>query len=193
MKKEFQFLHSLNDIDDSLIDEAIEFKMHKFPSLSKFKLVPILSFSMCLLLLFVFISNQPKNDTSDVLVTNPMSEISSLDEAQAQLGYSLSIPEIENTTKEYYLINSMIEVRYMNHEEQKYIIRKDIGSEDCSGIYTTYEETKTISSNGIDITISGNNNLYYLATWTSGDYTYSFYAVDGLNEQALLSYVNEIN
>ena len=193
MKKEFQFLHSLNDIDDSLIDEANKFKEHKFPSLSKFKLVPILSFSMCLLLLFVFISNKPKNDTSDVLVTNPMSEIHSLDEAHSQLGYSLSIPDIENTTKEYYLINTIIEVRYISHDEEKYVIRKDIGSEDCSGIYTTYEETKTISSNGINITIRGNNNLYYLATWTSNDYTYSFYTVDGLDETTLLSYIEEIN
>ncbi len=194
MKKELQFLHSLNDIDDSFVDEAIEFKRHKFPFLTQPKLVPVLSFSMCLLLLFVFISYKPSQQGGELTVGgNPYSETYSSSEVEDKLGYTLTAPVIENTTVEYYILDTMVEVQYYENDEQKYFIRKDVGTDDISGIYTTFDYSETITSNDLAITIKGNSDTYYLATWISGKYTYAFYAVNGLDKETLLSYVSKIN
>ncbi len=192
MKKEMDFLHSLNDIDDSFIEEATGASKKKVLSLYFSKLVPILSFSACLLLFMVFVFYKPSHEDQGVLVTNPYTEVSSLDKAKEELGYTLEIPSIENTTEEYYLINDMLEVQYICNNETKYTIRKAKGNEDISGIYTTYSETKNIQVDDIDITLKGSNNIYYLALWTSDSYSYSFYIVDGLDEDTLVTYIEQI-
>lgn len=192
MKKEMDFLHSLNDIDDSFIEEATGVSKKKVFSLNFPKLVPILSFSACLLLLMVFVAYKPSQKDQGVLVTNPYTEVSSLDKAKEELGYTLEIPTIENTTEEYFLINDMLEVQYICNNETKYTIRKAKENEDISGVYTTYDETKNIQVDDLDITIKGNNSTYYLALWTSGSYSYSFYIVDGLDEDTLVTYIEQI-
>lgn len=81
-------------------------------------------------------------------------------------------------------------------DTQSAIYRKSVGSEDNSGDYTDYPEAQEISAGGCNLTLKGENGLYVLAIWQSGDYAYSLSLSEGITGEAwteLLLQTNCIN
>ena len=191
MKKEIQILHAINNIDDTYIEEALEKEEVVVLPLPIKKIVPILAFSMCLLLSFVFIFNKPKEE--NVTISSPYSDTMTLEEAKNTVGFTFEeIPKIENTTTEVYVVmNEIVEVQYYQENSKVLNLRKQKGLEDCSGIYETFSTSKEIEVSNNIITIKGNNNTYNLASWNDGTYSYSIYSENGISEELITIYIQQ--
>lgn len=70
--------------------------------------------------------------------------------------------------------------------------RKSVGTDDNSGDYNTYEVVVDAAIGEHPLTLSGNGDRYYLATWNDGTYAYSIRVSDGCSENELLAIVQEI-
>ncbi len=140
-----------------------------------------------------------EDKTDKTEIATPFHEATSLDEAEKDAGFSLNIPEeINGSTPYLYLVYdndmSMIEVRYGTSENEVSYIRKNKGLvENISGDYNSYDETKTVTVNGNEITLKLHDDLAYLAEWNSGDYSYALKITDGLSEEAFLDVVSHID
>lgn len=65
------------------------------------------------------------------------------------------------------------------------IYRKTEGTEDISGDYNEYGQVLERIVNGVEITIKGNNDKYYLATWHTNNYSYSISIDNGISLESL--------
>lgn len=66
-------------------------------------------------------------------------------------------------------------------EENSAVFRKSQGDEDNSGDYTTYEEEQTLETGGMTVTIKGQGDLFCLALWEDGTYSYSLRLSQGMD------------
>lgn len=191
MKKEIQFLQSLNNIDDSFIEEVEETITVKKYSFSFPKFAPILAFSICLLVTILVTNHfyQEPNTT----INNPYANSVSLNTAEQMTGFKLEIPDIFDTTTKIYVIDQMIEVQYCDTEDNIiYKVRKAKGNDDCSGDYEVYQNEKTKEIQNQAVTLKGKVDIYYLAIWQNDEYSYSFYSYNGLDEDTITTYIEKI-
>ncbi|MEG1687630.1 MAG: hypothetical protein RR276_07090, partial [Angelakisella sp.] len=63
---------------------------------------------------------------------------------------------------------------------------------DISGEFTQFDHVKEITVGEVLVTLKGNDTLFYVATWTNGDYTYSVTIQDGFSEKAITKIVGDI-
>lgn len=120
---------------------------------------------------------QQKNQEGEVemalaLAPNLCESREALEEA---VGFSM--PEIENipfsvTEITYRDLETTGEITYQG-EEDCLVLRKSMGEEDNSGIYTTFDEIKIIEIEKIYVTLKGENGKYELASWQDGGFSYS--------------------
>lgn len=191
MKKEIQFLQSLNNIDDSFIEEAEETITVKKYSFSFLKFAPILAFSICLLVTILFTNHL--NQEPNTMIGNPYTNSVSLNTAEQITGFKLEIPDIFDTTTNIYVIDQMIEVQYYDTEGNIiYNVRKAKGNDDCSGDYEVYQNEKTKEIQNQTVTLKGKVDIYYLAIWQNDKYSYSFYSYNGLDEDTITTYIEKI-
>ena len=80
--------------------------------------------------------------------------------------------------------HELAEISYAN-EEQILYFRKSIGTEDNSGDYNTYNTLSEMTVKNCPITIKGNDDLYNLAIWNDGQYSYSIYITNGISQDKL--------
>ena len=76
------------------------------------------------------------------------------------------------------------EINYIG-KDQTICYRKGNGTEDVSGIYETYSDTKVITVGTQNVTVCGEGDVIYLATWTDGTYAYSIYTEQGVTQEQL--------
>jgi hypothetical protein len=112
----------------------------------------------------------------NVEIPNPFVDCDTLDDAKKIAGFTITIPEKMPEGYEKKLIqavdNGMVQVFYENGEKEL-IIRKAKGSQDISGDYNEYKESKTITVGSLKVSTRGNNGKVIVATWVDGDYSYS--------------------
>lgn len=127
---------------------------------------------------------------------NPFTDFDTLAEAEAQTGFDITLPDaIGSSDKRIYraMNDEMIEVIYMNGEDETGRIRKARGSEDISGDYNEYAETETVSVGGIDVLLKGDAGLVKLAIWTNDGYTYSVSSEAGLTADEMTALVSAVS
>ena len=108
-------------------------------------------------------------------------------------GFKLEMPDIFDTTTSIYVIDQMIEVQYYDTEGNIiYNVRKAKGNDDCSGNYEVYQNKKTKEIQNQTVTLKGKDDIYYLAIWQNDEYSYSFYSYNGLDEDAITTYIEKI-
>lgn len=120
---------------------------------------------------------------STTQLPNPFTTCATLGEAEAQAGFSLTLPDSGTPESISVLPHQMIQVC----TESGLTIRKALGQEDVSGDYTDYPQVDTISSHGAALTLKGDGTRVMVAVWTAGDYTYSIHSASGLSREAILS------
>ncbi len=76
------------------------------------------------------------------------------------------------------------EINYIG-KDQTICYRKGNGTEDVSGIYEIYTDTKVITVRTQNVTVRGEGDIIYLATWTDGTYAYSIYTEQGVTQKQL--------
>ena len=107
------------------------------------------------------------------------------------------VPEIrelpfEETERSYISISGNIaEIDYLRGEESL-TFRMAPGTEDQSGNYNEYAESREATAGGIPVTLKGEDGKCFLAVWTDGDYAYSLDDSQGLDEEAVLRMIGEI-
>ena len=103
-------------------------------------------------------------------------EVNTIEELSDKVGFPVNemsnLPfEVENTVYLAYW-KEVAEITYTG-DGQTAVYRKGTGSSDISGDYNIYNSELQMSINGHEVTLKGNDNIYSLAIWTDGDYSYS--------------------
>lgn len=122
-------------------------------------------------LLFAACSSTPSEETAEI--PNPIHEYASVEELDTALGFDMLVPpafELGETVA-YSSIDDTIGQAIVSVDGWNLTLRKGPGSEDISGVYGA-EETKTEDIGGIFVKFGAYEGLQ-VATWTSGNYSYS--------------------
>ena len=83
--------------------------------------------------------------------------------------------------------NEMIQAFY-GEDGSDMLIRKALGTEDISGDYNEYAQIETVDG----VTLKGENDLFSLALWTDGTYTYSISVESTLSRIEMMALVNGV-
>ena len=152
-------------------------------------LLTILSLAAC--------GNSTDSDEPDIIgMPNPFTDFDTLAEAEKQTGFDITLPDAigSSENKIYRAMNDeMLEVIYMNGEDETGRIRKARGSEDISGDYNEYAETETVSVDGIDVLFKGDAGLVKLAVWTNDGYAYSVSSEAGMTADEMMVLVSAVS
>lgn len=145
----------------------------------------------------VISSNVSDDEPQLIGMANPFTDHEKLSEAEVESGVTLTLPEtiVGYRIDDYRAASSLslIEVIYNKKVGgQEIRIRKAVGDEDISGDYNNYAETTSKAINSNAVTMKGTNGKIYLATWTSGESTYSVSSEEGLSAAAMSNLVHDI-
>ena len=127
---------------------------------------------------------------------NPFTDFDTLAEAEKQTGFYITLPDAigSSNNKIYRAMNDeMLEVIYVNGEDETGRIRKARGSEDISGDYNEYAETETVSVGGIDVLLKGDAGLVKFAVWTNDGYAYSVSSEAGMTADEMMALVSAVS
>lgn len=179
---------NLNDVlgrlDDKIIEKAIETdNAQKLKELKKIEQkkgrVHILKcfsiFSSCVavfILGVIMLNNRPISD-DNVLIPNPMTQISNLNELSSYLGLDVTNLDIKPIEGIYTFSDEILgEIRYQDNST----LRIGVGNNDISGIYggTLVEE---ITINRINVKMKKSEKTNY-AIWNDNNYSYSYIKAD---------------
>lgn len=146
----------------------------------------------CIAILLVCIFAWPKltgpgelETKESVSIANGMVEVKSIDELSAAVGFSVN--EVEGlpftVEKEVYISywGEMAQIEYTGEGETA-VFRKGTGTDDVSGDYNVYSSVKEIMVGANPVTLKGENDVFTLAVWTDGNYSYSLDISKGLSE-----------
>lgn len=145
-------------------------------------------------------------DSKALSIGNPWMDFSTLQEAEQSAGMTIEAPDAYGsyTSLAYRSIpGEMLEVLYLSPGpggQEGFRIRKSLDSDDISGDYTSYDEEKTLTLQGHEVTLRIKDGKVGSAIWSSqGDdnkTTYS-YAVDAgqeaFTEDAMIELIRNIN
>lgn len=152
-------------------------------------LLTILSLAAC--------GSSTESDEPDIIgMPNPFTDFNTLAEAEKQTGFYITLPDAigSSNNKIYRAMNDeMLEVIYVNGEDETGRIRKARGSEDISGDYNEYAETETVSVGGIDVLLKGDAGLVKLAVWTNDGYAYSVSSEAGMTADEMMALVSAVS
>lgn len=204
---ETKMLDALNHVDDEIIERALNIdSAEKFKEItmkeqtkSKNKIIKMMSaFAACICLVAVAVSavigtSSSKHDL--VQITDPITEVSSLDEMKDYLGFD--VPELKGKKADSYIVIGDDGDKYAYHARVNYTDGTSLEMEkkkdaDVSGFYGgTKLETVTIS--GVSAEIYSLDDTFY-ANLSVGDYSYSISSGsrDGLKSD-LTTLVNAVN
>ena len=107
------------------------------------------------------------------------------DELSAAVGFPVN--EVEGlpftVEKEVYISywGEMAQIEYTGEGETA-VFRKGTGTDDVSGDYNVYSSVKEIMVGANPVTLKGENDVFTLAVWTDGNYSYSLDISKGLSE-----------
>ena len=113
----------------------------------------------------------------------PFVSCATLTEAEQIAGFSMKLPDrIPNWVQQTAIRavdSNLIEVTYEG-QGRKLMIRKGAGSEDISGDYNSYDSQKTVTVDGCQVTVKGEDGKMAVAVWTRDGYTYAVSAAPGM-------------
>lgn len=142
---------------------------------------------------FIKLDAEAKNNS--VGMPNSFTNCKTLKEAQKLAGFKITLPKklpSKFSEKIFRVIkDELIEIIYQN-KTHKLTIRKAIGTEDISGVYTKYSEDNTIVIKKMKVTIKGEDGKVFVATWTDGTYTYAISSSAGVSKSWMKKAIKEI-
>ncbi len=133
-----------------------------------------------------------------VQIPNPFTDCKTLEETEQLAGFDIALP---GSMPEGYAISAyrvmkgrMIELIY-NSGSDEIRIRKGAGSEEISGDYSEYAETKTVTVGSLQVTMKGNGGKVNVASWFDGGYAFSITVNpggEGVAEEAISDMVSAV-
>lgn len=128
-------------------------------------------------------SSQQMEDSEQVNMPNPWIEAESQQEAEAQAGFSVTLPT--DVPKGYegpafqVIPGEILEADYDGADGARLCIRKAAGTEDTSGDYNEYPECQQVTVEAAEVTMKGSGGAVSLAVWQTGENAYSIGIYDG--------------
>ncbi len=142
------------------------------------------------------------DDTTAPQIPNPWETYDSLADAAKAAGFEMSVSERPRmfTETTYQVLKdgdqTILEVLYSAEDSgEQMVIRKASGAEentDISGDYNVYNEMNTVTVGEYEVTLKGNDQKVNLATWTSGDYTYSLDCTSGITTEEMTAFIGDM-
>ncbi len=136
----------------------------------------------------------PASEAPGAQIANPFVDYATLAEAEAAAGFPLSAPlSIDGFDEPMIQLMSgkMLQLIFRSGDD-RLIIRKAAGSEDISGDYNTYPETKTAKINGSSVTLKGADGKYQTAVWTANGCSYAVVSDVPMAPDILMDLIVEI-
>ena len=133
-------------------------------------------------------------DPPGTLLPAGPAEASSAAELSALAGFPVSdLSELPFTPEEvlYSLIGDLAQIDYRAGED-RLTYRKGPGEEDISGDYNLYEQEETADVGGVAVTLRGNDGLFYLATWSTDNFSFSLSCTTGLEQTKWEILISEV-
>ena len=142
-------------------------------------------------------NDEKTNDDSDnVQIPNPFTEYQTLEEAEKDAGFLISLPEVIEgfDSRRFYLDkdSGLLEVIYENGDET-ITFRKSNGEGDISGNYNEFSEQNDVDGDGITVTVKGNDGKVNLATWSKDGYAYSIDCTTAVERVVMTDYIKTVN
>ena len=128
-----------------------------------------------------------------------LKEVASLSAACATAKFNLDTPKtfaVYKPAKFSAMPESKINVLYVNskNNDEQFTIRKMVGNLDASEDAGNYKFTNFLNNGGINIMAEGNSeDLYNVATWFSGDYSYSVESNVAFPKEVIFALVQDVN
>lgn len=113
---------------------------------------------------------------------NPFIDCDTLEDAADIAGFTMEAPDsLEGYDNKLIqaVKDDMIQVMFYNgnldtdEDLVRVILRKGTGDEDISGDYNEYSETEEVDVEGRSVTLKGEEDGVYTATWTDQDYSFA--------------------
>ena len=118
-----------------------------------------------------------------VQLADPFVPCENLEQAARLTGFTLELSHTPETVS--VLDNTMIEANM----ENGICVRKAAGSEDISGDYNRYPESRTVNG----VTLKGTGNAVSLAIWNTQGYTYSVSVREPVSQAQMLELIANIH
>ena len=131
-------------------------------------------------------------------IANPWVDAKNQDDAQEQAGFSIQLPSslpAEYGAPSFLVIpGEIMEAYYAGTGEARLCIRKAAGTDDASGDYHEYSESRQVTVGDLEVTMKGDDGVVSLAVWNDGTNAYSIgiYGGAGLTEEEMTQMVSEM-
>ena len=128
-------------------------------------------------------------------IPNPFVDYDTLEAAAKAAGFELKAPSsVKGFSEKLIQVcdGEMIQVIFLNGDDRLFI-RKAEGSEDISGDYNEYSDSRTATVNGNSVTLRGDDGKVSTAIWTSGGYTYSVSFDTPVSEDEMTGIIGQVS
>ena len=171
------------------------------------KMISLLLCAMCLFSLAACSSKAPVSEGSvenemegsmeDLQIANPFVNYDSIDEAAEVTGFDFLVPASMDgyTDRNVQVVDGkMIQVTFLDESGNMLILRKAAGSEDISGDYIIYADTKTVTlPNGAEAELRGDETSFQGAVWTADGFTYAVSSDLPMEEAAMVDLISTLD
>ncbi len=162
----------------------------------------IISLILCFAIVFSMTSCNENNtkessktnsgDTKPVEIPNPFTECDTISDAEKLTGFTFTVPEsIENygNPKIRVINNEIIEIMFINENDDKITFRKAQTNDDISGDYNNYTDEKSITVGDKTVTLKGNDGKIMTSVWKYDNFSYSVSTV-GISEEEMKNFID---
>lgn len=130
-------------------------------------------------------------------IVNPFVSYDTLEDAAAVTGFDFVVPASMDgyTDRNIQVMDGkMIQVTFIDERGSMLILRKAAGSDDISGDYYVYANTKTVTlPNGAEAELRGDETSFQTAVWTAGDYSYAVCSDVPMDEAAMIDLISTLD
>lgn len=148
----------------------------------------IFLFAMCAVMMLSLAAcgnNKPTNSNDRERPPSPFIPYDNMTEAAKMAGFDMTVPSTPDSIEAWE--GYMIQTLYGN-DGADMLIRKAAGNDDISGDYNDYKQVESVNG----VTLKGENGLFSLAVWTSGDYSYSISVSKAMSQSDMLELTSKI-
>ena len=118
-----------------------------------------------------------------------------LDAAAQAAGFALTAPEtVEGYSDKLIQVmsNSMIQIIFLDGDDNRLFVRKEAGDADISGDYNNYAEENIVTVGEYSVTLKGNNGTVSTAIWMNNSYAYAVSADVPMTVEAMTALVAQV-
>ena len=125
----------------------------------------------------------------------PLVDCTGTEEAQAVAGFDFDLPPAAEEADSQLHASEELQLYEVIYEDEGALLclRKAAGEGDISGVYLDFSQRETVTAGEKVVTIQGNGAGDILACWQAGGYSYSVYAVDGIDREHMLRVIAAVD